>query len=314
MEVRTRVLRDQLGPKLAKEAGANFEEAAEAPVAPLAPPPPRGDRPRRAPPAATPEPQREAAPRKRKHVTVLRAEARDEAAGPRKRIARSATADRKGREVKVERVSLARPVEDAPKPRGRRDAPRAPREAGFGPRAEGRFEKRGPERAPSFRRDRAAGAGTRGETSEHPPRGEFTSRPPRGETSERPPRREFTSRPPRSEAGERPPRREFGPRPPRSEAGERPPRREFASRPPRGETSERPPRREFPPVRRAAKPGRGRRAASSPRVPRAARAASARPGASSPRVPRAAKPASVRRGASLAPPSAQRSGRAPAPA
>ncbi|MDE3175956.1 MAG: rRNA pseudouridine synthase, partial [Pseudomonadota bacterium] len=63
VEVRTRVLRDQLGPKLAKRAGANFEEAAEVSLAPVAPPLPRGDRPRRAArPVAPPEPRRDAPP------------------------------------------------------------------------------------------------------------------------------------------------------------------------------------------------------------------------------------------------------------
>jgi 23S rRNA pseudouridine2605 synthase len=81
------------------------------------------------------------------------------------------------------------------------------------------------------------------------PQREFSDRPraPR-DGGERPPRREFSDRPraPR-EGGERPPRREFSDRPraPR-EGGERPPRREFSDRPraPR-EGGERPPRREF---------------------------------------------------------------------
>ena len=269
-EVRTRVLRDQLGPKLAKKAGANFEEAAEVALAPVAPPPPRGDRPRRAaghpgiPPETPTPPRRDAPPPKRKHVSVLRAEARDEAAGPRKRIDRSATADRKGREVKVERISFARPVEEAPRPRSRRDgtpSARAPREAGFGPRAEGRFGKSTGERPPSLRRDDAAGARpSRSGGADRPPRREFTPRPARSEDGERPPRREFTPRPARSEAGERPPRREFTPRPARSEAGGRPPRREFAAQPARGEAGERPPRREH-----SAKPPRGAGGAKPPR-------------------------------------------------
>ena len=133
-EVRTRVLRDQLGAKLAKEAGADFD-------APLiihdAPAPERsqaergkergrrgndgGERatqrlpdrgangrrserdeaPRRAPP-------RPSAPeRRRKHVSALRAEIAADAAGPRRRVERGATHDRKGRTIAVERISPA---------------------------------------------------------------------------------------------------------------------------------------------------------------------------------------------------------------
>jgi len=141
-EVRTRVLRDQLGAKLAREAGVDFDSPLVArsgpPQEPWKAPRPhdrhseeRGRRsgpghgrpaearngsdegggkpsgpgdapPRRAPPApSTPE-------RRRKHVSALRAEIRAQAnaaAGPRKRIERSATHDRKGRTVAVERLT-----------------------------------------------------------------------------------------------------------------------------------------------------------------------------------------------------------------
>ncbi len=136
-EVRTRVLRDQLGVKLAKEAGANFD----APLIAREPGPPAESRPderkarrareahersgpdksgrdgrrgfgeererrfdpdaapRRPPPArSTPEPRR-------KHVSRLRAEIAADAATTRKRIERSATHDRKGRTIAVERLS-----------------------------------------------------------------------------------------------------------------------------------------------------------------------------------------------------------------
>src|SRR5277367_3374349 len=136
MEVRTRVLRDQLGVKLAKEANVDFD----APQTIAIEPPPKGgsgerprtrsgaprenrgpkramqgrpDRgargaenrferdaaPRRAPPKpSTPE-------RRRKHVSALRAEIAADAAATRKRIERSATHDRKGRTIAVERMS-----------------------------------------------------------------------------------------------------------------------------------------------------------------------------------------------------------------
>ncbi len=140
-EVRTRVLRDQLGAKLAREAGVDFdapviERAAAAPSeethrratsASGAPgraspkgesserppgggggrdraeaPGRRGGREtasRRGPPPSQPE-------RRRKHVSALRAEIAADAAGPRKRVERGATHDRKGRTVAVERISL----------------------------------------------------------------------------------------------------------------------------------------------------------------------------------------------------------------
>jgi 23S rRNA pseudouridine2605 synthase len=126
-EVRTRVLRDQLGVKLAKEAGADFDAPIIARAAPAEPireerrrlehadrsPSPNRDRraPRRGQPS-TPE-------RKRKHVSALRAEIAAEAAnagGPRKRIERGATRDRKGRAVAVERISKAGAEAEKPAP------------------------------------------------------------------------------------------------------------------------------------------------------------------------------------------------------
>jgi 23S rRNA pseudouridine2605 synthase len=135
MEVRTRVLRDQLGVKLAKEANVSFDAPQivvsesppdrrqgertrtergprenRGPKRPMRGRPDRGasggkDRlerdaaPRRAPPKpSTPE-------RRRKHVSALRAEIAADAATTRKRIERSATHDRKGRTIAVERMS-----------------------------------------------------------------------------------------------------------------------------------------------------------------------------------------------------------------
>jgi 23S rRNA pseudouridine2605 synthase len=138
VEVRTRVLRDQLGVKLAKEANVDFDAPQIAAIE--SPPegrsgerprtrsgvprenrgpkramqgrPDRGARggetrferdaaPRRAPPApSTPE-------RRRKHVSALRAEMAADSATTRKRIERSATHDRKGRRIAVERMSRA---------------------------------------------------------------------------------------------------------------------------------------------------------------------------------------------------------------
>ena len=231
IETRTRVLRDQLGPKLARQAQANFD----APVEPaLAAEPARDE----APPPRPEPPRGEPTNAKRKHVSVLRAESRADAAGPRKRTERATTTDRRGRAVAVERVSLANPP---PAPtrerRPRRDAedrPRAPRDgearrereapprrsAGFAPRA-----PRGEGRA-AFNRDEA-----------RPPRrpaGEGFAprdRAPRGEG--KPGFRRDEARPPRRAPGggfaprDRAPRGEGKPgfsrdeaRPPRRPAGE----------------------------------------------------------------------------------------------
>jgi 23S rRNA pseudouridine2605 synthase len=161
IEVRTRVLRDQLGAKLAKEANANFD----APLIGRDEPPPdrsQGERPRAErgqrdrlgsekavrgrsdrgtagggsrserdglPRRAPPKPS--TLERRRKHVSALRAEiAADasEANGPRTRIERSATQDRKGRIIAVERRSrdhgaaLGLPGREPPQ-RGHRPTP-----------------------------------------------------------------------------------------------------------------------------------------------------------------------------------------------
>lgn len=82
------------------------------------------------------------------------------------------------------------------------------------------------------------------------------ARRPRQE-DDRPPRREFAERGPRRDTDDRPPRRDFGDRPPRSD-GDRPfkprgprsdtgPRRDFGDRPPRKDFGDRPPRGERPP-------------------------------------------------------------------
>ncbi len=134
-EVRTRVLRDQLGAKLAKEAGADFDAPLIAGVARSAAPDQserrrsesegretagrerasaglrgraeaghgrrsaRDEAPRRAAPAPS------APERRRKHVSALRAEIASDASGPRKRVERGATRDRKGRAIAVERLT-----------------------------------------------------------------------------------------------------------------------------------------------------------------------------------------------------------------
>jgi 23S rRNA pseudouridine2605 synthase len=117
-EVRTRVLRDQLGATLLQQSGADLvapidssrDEPGSDRTADFAPVQRRGTRPR--PRDAEPEP----APKKprgrpmpgpRKHVSALRAEARnqkDKSGVPRRhRVERGETEDRKGRVVAIER-------------------------------------------------------------------------------------------------------------------------------------------------------------------------------------------------------------------
>ncbi len=117
-EVRTRVLRDQLGPALATSAGVDFSSricgANEPEEAALLRMPPRNGRKPRSrprtldpPPVAEPKPP----PRRRKHISALRA-ARDERPKARKRIAHGKTQDRAGRVVPVERLVSAQSKEE----------------------------------------------------------------------------------------------------------------------------------------------------------------------------------------------------------
>ncbi|HEY1887752.1 MAG TPA: pseudouridine synthase [Roseiarcus sp.] len=159
MEVRTRVLRDQLGVKLAKEANANFD--APVIVREQTPPEQKSARTRSERGRVSPEPkkamqgrsdrrasaglgrierdegQRRGPPkpstpeRRRKHVSALRAESAADASdakAPRRRVERSATQDRKGRTVAVERRSrehgaTSGPPGREPPERGRRPRP-----------------------------------------------------------------------------------------------------------------------------------------------------------------------------------------------
>ena len=198
VEARTRVLRDQLGPRLAREAGVDFDAPILDRAEPEPPPAPATEAGSRAPatairrpprrprdeaePRSAPrrEPPRSAGPeRKRKHVGALRAEIAAAAAGPRKRIERSATSDRKGRVVAVERVLPTREEERRRelarrKAEARREGrgPRGPR-AGkpFEPRDRGEGGER-PPRRPEARYGEGRGAERRG--------GESASREVRG--------------------------------------------------------------------------------------------------------------------------------------
>ena len=220
-EVKTRVLRDQLGPALAEAAHVDFAEpagdAGEAPTqarparvhvrredadagAPRNPGAradreeraPRGQRPREFTPHAPPpsrETRKKPAPGPRKHISALRGDAEHE--GARKRTLRSETADRSGRTVSVERlVPVARRGERKDMRRDREEAPPASRnarrfEAERKPR-EGAPERpmRGPGRgAAPEARPRAPGP--RRQESKGPPRTESRGAP-KGERRDAP--------------------------------------------------------------------------------------------------------------------------------
>jgi 23S rRNA pseudouridine2605 synthase len=288
MEVRTRVLRDQLGVKLAKEANVDFD--APPTVAIESPPevgsgerprtrsgvprenrgpkrampgrPDRGARgaekrferdeaPRRAPPPpSTPE-------RRRKHVSALRAEIAAEAASTRKRVERSATHDRKGRTIAVERMSRA--VEEAHTPTAPEARPKRSGRPNTGERGGRTFESGGRTgNHDSFgpKRVRAAAGRERPPRSDHRDSGHRPERP-NAATRDGAPERRFDrsaakgdgdrrERPPRARDGADPAReRKFDrpeARPPRSdhrEPGHRPERPNAARR------DSRPPERRF---------------------------------------------------------------------
>ena len=296
-EVRTRVVRDQLGAKLAKEAGVDFDAPLverKSPPEPTQADEPRreGRRPREAggrdrapdarlgrgderrgkafgrdkeprrPPPAPSTPQL-----RRKHVSALRAEiasAGKDGTAPRKRIERSATHDRKGRKVAVERVmptgeELARRAAAESRGRGRAAERSGAREPGERSHRAGAFDPRG---------KRAGDARERPSRSELKPRGPRADGPPAKRRfdradGERPPRTDFKPRGERSEG--RPPRKESRDVAPRERKFDRPdgaqaPRRFEGSprpseRPPRSEFKPRGPRSEDRPARKPARDG-----------------------------------------------------------
>lgn len=284
-EVKTRILKDQLGENLSAEAGADFE----APVLDtkdrekIARRHPREERPLREAPARESAERggeryqrrpgragrpgdrdargderalsaRDVAGRSRKHVSVIRSERAQADGEGRRRIERSETADRRGRPVPVERVSGGE--RDAQRA-GNRNARRFTRERTGG---EGRADGR-PERKPSgggaWRRSDAPGERPARDGKGRGPGRNEDRRQDRGpaRNDERGERRWA----PRGEGraaggGDRPPRRERtrdegqferAPRESRGAGPGRGPRKEFGDRPPRREGGERPPRKEF---------------------------------------------------------------------
>ena len=225
-EVKLKILREQLGKSLAEFAGVDF-------ASPL----------REAEPAELEEKRVHAEKRPRKHVSVLRQQ-RDAQSekGPRVRIERSATADRKGRAVTVERVTptarKTRKDEDAPESRNARrfDAMRTGRPPR---RAETETERpRGARgRDAGFARDDRGAEGRRpsrfgAEGAERPARRPRDASSERGQEARAPRGRDQVERRPR-DAGN-------GERRPRSAGAERPERwSERPARAPRGDGQER---------------------------------------------------------------------------
>jgi 23S rRNA pseudouridine2605 synthase len=125
IEAPTRVVREQIGPRLAREAGADFDAPIREKPRPegrerrernakrfeKGPDSHRDDRARRFSPRngaaerdLSPARDHHSPDRKRKYFAAIRAEREEDQRGPRRRIERGATSDRKGRSVEVERV------------------------------------------------------------------------------------------------------------------------------------------------------------------------------------------------------------------
>lgn len=135
-EVRTRVLRDQLGTSLLRESGADLDAPINSPrdetKAAARDETPRHrlgtrPRPRHAVPNSEPDkPRGRPLPGPRKHVSALRAKDGMSHHGQRQRIERGETEDRKGRTITVERHVATAPPPRKParaqklrKPRGK---------------------------------------------------------------------------------------------------------------------------------------------------------------------------------------------------
>jgi 23S rRNA pseudouridine2605 synthase len=291
-EVRTKVLKEQLGTKLATEAGADFESRVREPIAPFGSPKQRDEAPaggergraprrddrgperRRADGDRRASPRRDEAPRPPRGA-LRPAVWRDEdaprtgvKAPPRRgadpRQARAAAAERprervgsvaagEGRNVVVERLVSAPPA-DAPRGPGKASDARGPRREA--PRGDDRPRRPRAERDGSERRfDRRDDR--RGRPDRRGPREEEGA----GGRAFRRPREE--GRPDRAAQGDGRPARPFGPRPGRDDRGGdgRPPRGARPG-PSRGRGGEDRPRRGPPggkPPRGPKSPPRGRR-------------------------------------------------------
>ena len=248
-EVRTKVLKEQLGEQLARIAEVQFDGPVRTPAGP-ARREGEEERPRRAfrdrdegrpqrprPPARPEEPERpDLLLRKRDGKGEIWRDEETKGMKPQRSGPRRGVDPREDRERREQsNAALGRertraaPIAD---PKGRRVT--VERVTGPSPEIE---------RKPRYTRDDFRPEGREGR-SDAPPRREEGDRPPRRSFGDRPPRGEFGDRPPRGVSGDRPPRRDFGGRPPRRDEGDRPPRRAFSERPPRRDEGDRPPRRD----------------------------------------------------------------------
>lgn len=238
-EVRSRVLKDQLGEELMAKAGVDFEaprrDEMPEPVGARRAAPGGDDRPRRRGGSdsrkpendergdkpwtrtvwrdadAQPQRERKAPPRRGADPKAER-QAR-EASGEVRRTRDKAIADPKGRRVLVERVS-APAREEAPAPQRRPDRKPRSERGGAETRAPRAFDRAGGERPPRRPREEAGGRDRAGERpwQERAPRGERPERAPR-EGAERPARR-FPERSGEERGGDRRPgSRSFGDKP-----------------------------------------------------------------------------------------------------
>ncbi|HEX4765829.1 MAG TPA: pseudouridine synthase [Lichenihabitans sp.] len=181
IEVRSRVLRDQLGETLARQAGIELEEWPQAASR------------RNAHDVARPEPLRteRPVPGARAHVSALRAARKEDATEGRRRTERSATADRKGRAVKVERVSSTAPRTAEPDTRNARRFSRENRDQAGGASRPGRPARSDaydtPRRSREDRRDgpNSPAGGGRGEAPRRPGRSDAYDMPRRGREDRR---------------------------------------------------------------------------------------------------------------------------------
>ena len=258
--VKAKVLRDQLGKRLADEAGVDFDSEMPEPSAVKLARKNANPHLRAAAPGKAPEPSQRRAVRER---TAPFHFVDDGAPRDRRPEDRPMAPDRPGgrNPRRPPRATEAAPERPA-KPR--RVFNPDGTETLFEPKTYGKKPRPAPgaEGKPPFKKDG-------GKPFAKGPRREFGDRPPRGDRGERPPRREGEDRPkrpyspraagegagrPARSFGDKPrgPRKDFGNRPPRPEGGDRPkrpfgdkprgPRKDFGDRPPRPEGGDRPKR------------------------------------------------------------------------
>ncbi len=237
-EVRTRVLADQLGESLSRQANVDFE----GPVFDRTPEPEpesfRERAPRDRKPAGKAERGEKPAkksfasqekPEPRKHVSALRSDRAKLEKGARRRTERDATEDRNGRKVVVERVSAATRREEAPPAsrnarrfRDEREQLEAPERKSAPGRKPGPRAEKSPANdtgaAKTFRRGARQDGG-----DARPPRGERQNFSRDGERP-RGPAKDFGDRPKFARNSERPhgPAKDSGDRPKFTRDGERP--------------------------------------------------------------------------------------------